>query len=95
LLLQSTTCSRTTIDPESRWTRGAAFWAESEARVQIAPSGMMKKRKVGFGIFPHSWLAVALVTVDIEGEFFRLMSSIVSFVSWAARAQPGISQART
>jgi hypothetical protein len=28
-----------------------AFWADSEAKVQIAPSGMMKKRKDGFSIF--------------------------------------------
>jgi hypothetical protein len=31
--------------------RGAAFWADSEAKVQIAPSGMMKKRKDGLVIF--------------------------------------------
>jgi hypothetical protein len=62
------------------------FWADSEARVQTAPSGMMKKRKDGFSIF--SLLLVfrvcsALVTIFVGAEFFRLMSSIVSFVSWA------------
>jgi hypothetical protein len=38
------------MEPVSCWARGAAFWLESEARVQIAPSGIMKKRKVGFSI---------------------------------------------
>ena len=51
LVLQSTTCWCTGVKPVSRWARGAAFWAESEAKVQIAPSGMMKKRKDGFVIF--------------------------------------------
>src|SRR5664279_1200387 len=51
LALQSTPCWRTNIEPESRCTRGAVFWADSEARVQIAPSGMMKKRKDGLIIF--------------------------------------------
>ena len=37
--------------PELRWARGTVFWADSEASVQIAPSGMMKKRKDGFIIF--------------------------------------------
>src|SRR3954467_7377617 len=50
LLLQSITCWRTSIEPVSCWARGAAFWVDSEARVQIAPSGMMKKRKEGFSI---------------------------------------------
>jgi hypothetical protein len=50
-VLQSTTCSRTVIEPWSRWARGAAFWADNEAKVQIAPSGMMKKRKDGLAIF--------------------------------------------
>jgi hypothetical protein len=84
-LLQSTTCSRTDI-PESRWARGAVFWADSEAMVQIAPSGMMKKRNDGFVIFltPVRRWWVTLLIVGITGEFFRLMSSIVSFVSPAA-----------
>jgi hypothetical protein len=50
-VLQSTTCSRTGIEPWSRWARGAAFCADNEAKVQIAPSGMMKKRKDGLTIF--------------------------------------------
>jgi hypothetical protein len=50
LLLQSTTCWCTNM-PEARWARGAVFWADSEARVQIAPSGMMKTRNDGFVIF--------------------------------------------
>src|SRR5437588_6415228 len=73
LLLQSITCCRTSIEPVSCWARGAAFWLDSEARVQIAPSGMMKKRKVGFSIVvsPDVWLMKGL-----RDEFFRLMSSI-------------------
>jgi len=47
--LQSTTCPRTGIAPEPR-DCGAVFWAESEASVQIAPSGMMKLRKLGLNI---------------------------------------------
>src|SRR5256885_15525078 len=39
LLLQPTTCWRTNVGPESRWARGLAFWADSEAKVQIAPRG--------------------------------------------------------
>jgi hypothetical protein len=50
LLLQSTTCWRTN-EPVSCCARGAVFWAESEARVQVAPSGMMKRRKVGLSMF--------------------------------------------
>jgi hypothetical protein len=82
LLLQSTTCWRTN-DPESRWVRGVVFWADSEAKVQIAPSGMMKKRKDGFSIFvtPLLLLCSALVIVGLTGDFFGVMSSIVSFVS--------------
>src|ERR1700730_16370238 len=86
LLLQSTTCWRTNIEPVSRWARGAVFWADSEAKVQIAPSGMMKKRKDGFVILSHSSSALASavsVIVGIASEFFRVMSSIVSIVSWA------------
>src|SRR5882757_596622 len=30
LALQSTTCSRTNIEPVSRWARGAMFWLDSE-----------------------------------------------------------------
>jgi len=80
LVLQSTTCSRTTIELESRWARGLTFWADSEARVQMAPSGMMKKRKDGFSIFALLF-GVVLLVMSIGGEFFRVMSSIVSFVS--------------
>src|SRR3954452_11092517 len=79
LLLQSITCWRTSIEPVSCWARGAAFWLDSEARVQIAPSGIIKKRKVGFSI------AVVPVGVSLmkglTAKFFRLMSSIVSLVS--------------
>jgi hypothetical protein len=104
LLLQSTTCWRTNIEPESRWARGAVFWLDSEAKVQIAPSGMMKKRKDGFCIvltlehdlvrkpFPlfGTMLTSALVIVGVTAKLFEVMSSIVSIVSWAIR----ISQSR-
>jgi hypothetical protein len=80
LLLQSTTCSRTIIEPVSRWARGLTLWADSEARVQMAPSGIMKKRKDGFSIFALLF-GVVLLIMDIGGEFFRVMSPIVSFVS--------------
>jgi len=73
--VQSTTCWRTNIEPESRWARGAAFWADSEARVQIAPSGMMKKRKDGFSMFSLlSGLCSALVIVGVAAEVFAVMS---------------------
>jgi hypothetical protein len=98
LLLQSTTCSCTGIEPRSRWARGVVFWADSEARVQIAPSGMMKKRKDGLviSLTPLSALVFDLAMMGLTGQFFRMMSSIVSFVSWvalsgadlAAKAQP-------
>jgi hypothetical protein len=82
LVLQSTTCSRTTIEPASRWARGETFWADSEARVQTAPSGIMKKRKDGFSMFALLFgVGVALLMMGIGGEFFRVMSWIVSFVS--------------
>jgi hypothetical protein len=82
LVLQSTTCSRTTIEPASRWARGATFWADSEARVATAPSGIMKKRKDGFSMFYLLFgVGVALLMIVIGSEFFRVMSSIVSFVS--------------
>jgi hypothetical protein len=82
LLLQSTTCSRTNIVPVSRWARGAVFWADSEARVQIAPSGIMKKRKEGFSMLVLLFgVGVALLIVGISGEFFRVMLWIVSIVS--------------
>src|SRR4051794_34332214 len=79
LLLQSITCCRTSIEPVSCWARGAAFWLDSEARVQIAPSGMMKKRKVGFSIVVVP--SDVLLMKGLRTEFFRLMSSIVSLVS--------------
>src|SRR5712671_3328709 len=50
-VLQSTTCSRTVIEPVSRCARGAMFWLDSEASVATAPSGMMKKRNEGFSMF--------------------------------------------
>src|SRR3954449_7013098 len=78
LLLQSITCWRTSIEPVSCWARGAAFWLDSEARVQIAPRGMMKKRKVGFSIVV---VPSDVLTKGLRVEFFRLMSSIVSLVS--------------
>ncbi|WMT75579.1 hypothetical protein [Bradyrhizobium sp. Ash2021] len=82
LVLQSITCSRTTIEPASRWARGAMFWADNEASVATAPSGIMKKRKDGFSMFALLFgVGVALLTIDIGREFFRVMSSIVSFVS--------------
>jgi hypothetical protein len=62
------------------------FWADSEASVQIAPSGMMKKRKDGFVILSHSSSALVCavsVIVGIASEFFLVMSSIVSIVSRA------------
>ena len=82
LLLQSTTCSRTNIVPVSRWARGAVFWADSEAKVQTAPSGIMKKRKEGFSmlVLPFGF-GVALLIMSIAREFFRVMSWIVSIVS--------------
>jgi hypothetical protein len=84
LVLQSTTCWRTNIEPESRWARGAVFWADSEAKVQSAPSGMMKKRKDGFSMFSLlSGLCSALVIVGVTAKFFRVMLRIVSIVSWA------------
>jgi hypothetical protein len=96
LLLQSTICSRTDI-PESCWARGTGFWADNEARVQIAPSGMMKKRKDGFVTFltPLRRWCVALVIVGISSEFFRLMSLIVSFVSPAAPPSTGRDATKT
>jgi hypothetical protein len=86
LLLQSTTCSCTGIEPWSRWARGAVFWVDREARVQIAPSGMMKKRKdsLVISLTPLSASVFALVTMGLTGQFFRMMSSIVSFVSRVA-----------
>jgi hypothetical protein len=84
LVLQSITCSRTSIEPVSRWARGAVFWADSEARVQTAPSGIMKARKDGFSMLTLLFgVGVALLSKGIGGEFFRVMSSIVSFVSSA------------
>src|ERR1700710_1898125 len=67
------------MEPVSCWARGAAFWLESEARVQIAPSGIMKKRKVGFSIAVVP-VGVSLIK-GLTADFFRLMSSIVSLVS--------------
>jgi hypothetical protein len=82
LALQSTACSRTSIVPASRWARGVVFWADKEARVQTAPSGMTKKRKDGFSMFSLLFgVGVALLTIGIGGEFFRVMSSNVSFAS--------------
>jgi hypothetical protein len=82
LLLQSTTCSRTNVEPLSRWARGWMFWAERVARVATAPSGTMKKRKDGFSMFALLFgVGVALVMIGIGGEFFRVMSPNVSFVS--------------
>ena len=82
LELQSTTCSRTSVEPVSRWARGLTFWADKEARVATAPSGMMKKRNEGFSMFSLlSGVGVALLTLFVGGLFFRVMSSIVSFVS--------------
>jgi hypothetical protein len=51
--------------------------------VQIAPSGMMKKRKDGFSIVrtPRS----AFLMIGVAEYLFRLMSPIVSFVSWLER----------
>jgi hypothetical protein len=82
LVLQSITCSRTTMVPASRWARGATFWADSEARVATAPIGMMKRRKDGFSMFALLFgVGVALLMIVVGSEFFRVMSSIVSFVS--------------
>jgi hypothetical protein len=86
LLLQSITCWCTNIEPESRWARGVTFWLDSEARVQIAPSGMMEKAEGRFQHFFHSSSVclsgcLALVIVCLARLFFRVMSSIVSFVS--------------
>jgi hypothetical protein len=94
VVLQSTTCSRTTIKPVSRWARGETFWADSEARVQTAPSGIMKKRKDGFSMFALLFgVGVALLMKGIAAEFFRVMSPIVSFVSseviFVRRNRPG------
>ena len=61
---------------------GETFWADSEARVQTAPSGIMKKRKDGFSMFALLFgVGVALLMTGIGAEFFRVMSRIVSFVS--------------
>jgi hypothetical protein len=58
------------------------FWADNEARVATAPSGIMKKRKDGFSMFALLFgVGVALLMIGIGREFFRVMSSIVSFVS--------------
>jgi hypothetical protein len=83
LLLQSTTCSCTSIEPRSRCARGAVFWVDREARVQIAPSGMMKKRKGGLviSLTPLSASRFDSVIIGLKSQFFRMMSSIVSFVS--------------
>jgi hypothetical protein len=79
--LQSTTCSRTSLEPLSRSVRGVMFWLESEARVATAPIGMMKKRKEGFSMFVFLFgVGVALMVNRIGREFFRVMSSIVSIV---------------
>jgi hypothetical protein len=56
------------------------FWADRVAKVATAPSGTMKKRKDGFSMFAFLF-GVALVMIGIGGEFFRVMSPIVSFVS--------------
>jgi hypothetical protein len=78
LLLQSTTCSCTGIEPWSRWPRGAAFWADREAKVQIAPSGIMKKRKDGLviSLTPLSALVLDLASMGLTGQFFRVMSRL-------------------
>jgi hypothetical protein len=55
------------------------FWADSEAKVQIAPSGMIEEAEGRLCHFSHS--SPALVIVVVTSEFFRAMSSIVSFVS--------------
>jgi hypothetical protein len=87
LLLQSITCWRTSIEPVSCWARGAAFWLESEARVQIAPSGMIKKRKVGFSIaVVPVW---RLVNERFKGQIFPLdvVNCFIGFVAsifWGA-----------
>jgi hypothetical protein len=84
LLLQSTTCWRTCIGLEPRWACGAVFWADNEAKVQIAPSGMIRKRNDGFSIgLTPLHLCSALVIVDVTAEFFRVMSSFVSIASQA------------
>jgi hypothetical protein len=81
-VLQSTTCSRTIVEPASRWARGETFWADNEAKVQTAPSGIMKRRKDGFSMFALLFgVGVALLMKGIGAEFFRVMSPIVSFVS--------------
>jgi hypothetical protein len=52
------------------------FWADSEAKVQIAPSGMMKKRRVGFSIVRalHRLWCSALVILGLACDSFRVMS---------------------
>jgi hypothetical protein len=83
-VLQSTTCSRTVIEPASRCARGAMFWLDREASVATAPSGMMKKRKDGFSMFVLLFgVGVALTVSGVEAQFFRVMSSNVSMVSSA------------
>jgi hypothetical protein len=67
----------------SCWARGAAFWLESEARVQIAPSGIMKKRKVGFSIavvpvwrLVNEWFNGRFFQVDVVNCFNGFVASI-------------------
>jgi hypothetical protein len=83
LLLQSITCWRTSIEPVSCWARGAGFWLESEARVQIAPSGMMKKRKEGFSIvvvpvwrLVDDWFTRQFFPVDVVNCFIGFVAPI-------------------
>jgi hypothetical protein len=59
------------------------FWVDKEARVQIAPSGMMKKRNDGLIIFlTPLWRRRLPMIAGIAAKFFRVMLSIVSIVSW-------------
>jgi hypothetical protein len=69
-MLQSTTCSRTGLEPVSRSARGAMFWLDSEASVATAPSGMMKKRKEGFNIFVLLFGVGVALMVNDRGRVF-------------------------
>jgi len=56
----------------------------------------MKRRKDGFSMFALLFgVGVALLTIGIGAEFFRVMSPIVSFVSseviFVRRNRPGFS----
>ena len=77
MALQSTTCSRTIIVPLSRWARGAAFWADSVAKVEK-----------GTSLVNESGEALRMIT-----ESVKKVSDIVAAISESSQEQAnGIGQ---